>query len=218
VKERKAIFWDFDGVIKESVAVKTKSYISVFRKYGSRITDRVRIHHEENGGQSRFEKIPLYLSWVYEKVDQELVERYCDEFASLVVDAVIESEWVPGAREYLQQNCGQQRFVMITATPQGEIEFILKALGIDLFFERVYGAPMSKSKAIKMVLDERFCSVDECLVIGDSESDLEAARVNGLDFLLRQTSLNKNLQVNHSGLICKDFLDEPTRNDIASSL
>ena len=218
MKERKVIFWDFDGVIKESVAVKTKSYISVFRKYGSRITDRVRIHHEENGGQSRFEKIPLYLSWVYERVGEELVERYCDEFASLVVDAVIESEWVPGAREYLQQNCGRQRFVMITATPQGEIEVILKALGIDLFFERVYGAPMSKSKAIKMVLDERFCSVNECLVIGDSGSDLEAAHVNGLEFLLRQTSLNKNLQVNHSGLICKDFLHEPTRNDIASSL
>ena len=218
MKERKAIFWDFDGVIKESVAVKTKSYISVFRKYGSKITDRVRIHHEENGGQSRFEKIPLYLSWVYEKVDEGLVERYCDEFASLVVDAVIESEWVPGAREYLQQNCGQQRFVMITATPQGEIEVILKALGIDLFFERVYGAPMSKIKAIKMVLDERFCSVNEYLVIGDSGSDLEAAHVNGLDFLLRKTSLNKNLQVNHSGLICKDFLHEPTRNDIASSL
>ena len=218
MKERKVIFWDFDGVIKESVAVKTKAYISVFRKYGSRITDRVRVHHEENGGQSRFEKIPLYLSWVYEKVDQELVERYCDEFASLVVEAVIESEWVPGAREYLHQNCGQQRFVMITATPQGEIEVILKALGIDLFFDRVYGAPMSKSKAIKMVLDERFCSVHECLVIGDSGSDLEAAYVNGLDFLLRQTSLNKNLQVNHSGLICKDFLHEPTRNDIASSL
>ena len=218
MKERKVIFWDFDGVIKESVTIKTASYISVFGKYGSRITDRVRIHHEENGGQSRFEKIPLYLSWVYEKVDEDLVARYCDEFASLVVDAVIESEWVPGAREYLQKNCGQQRFVMITATPQGEIEVILKALGIDLFFERVYGAPMAKSKAIKLVMDEGFCSANECLVVGDSGSDLEAARVSGLDFLLRQTPSNKKLQVNHAGLICKDFLDEPTRNDIGSSL
>lgn len=218
MKERKAIFWDFDGVIKESVSVKTKSYISVFHKFGSRITDRIRIHHEENGGQSRFEKIPLYLSWVYEEVSEELVERYCDDFASLVVDAVIESDWVPGVREYLYQNFYQQRFVMITATPQGEIEVILKALGINIFFERVYGAPMSKSKAIKMVLDERFCNDNECLVIGDSVSDLEAAHVNGLDFLLRKTSLNKNLQANHSGLICKDFLHEPTRNDIASSL
>ena len=208
MRERSAIFWDFDGVIKESVAVKTHAYMGLFREHGPKIMDRVRVHHEENSGQSRLDKIPLYLSWVYEEVSEELVERYCHEFKSIVVDAVIGSDWVPGAREYLEKNFSRQRFVMVTATPQAEIEIILKALGLDRFFEQVYGAPIPKDKAIKMVLDDRFFGISDCLMVGDSSSDLEAAGANGLDFLLRVTSINGNLQATHSGRFCKDFSDE----------
>lgn len=208
MKERSVIFWDFDGVIKESVAVKTHAYISLFSKHGPKVASRIRTHHEENGGQSRFEKIPLYLSWVSEEVNEELVEHYCNVFKGLVVKAVIASEWVPGVREYLERNFSRQRFVMVTATPQEEIETILKALSIERYFEHVYGAPTPKAKAIEMALDDRFFGINDCLMIGDSSCDLEAALVNNVDFLLRTTDSNGNLMTRYTGPFCKDFLDE----------
>ena len=55
------IFWDFDGVIKDSVQIKSKAFGNLFAQFGNIISKRVIEHHESNGGMSRFEKIPIYL-------------------------------------------------------------------------------------------------------------------------------------------------------------
>ena len=60
------IFWDFDGVIKDSVDVKTQEFVKLFESSGSHVAEQVRLHHEANGGISRFEKLPLYLHWAGE--------------------------------------------------------------------------------------------------------------------------------------------------------
>lgn len=51
----KAIFWDFDGVIAESVNVKTEAFYNLYLPYGIEIAEKVRRHHLDNGGMSRFE-------------------------------------------------------------------------------------------------------------------------------------------------------------------
>ena len=68
------IFWDFDGVIKESVSVKTDAYLELFRPYGSDVCKQVKNHHLANGGMSRFDKIPLYLKWA--DLEQNWVSAY----------------------------------------------------------------------------------------------------------------------------------------------
>ena len=42
MRERSVIFWDFDGVIKESVGVKTEAYVKLFAPFGAPIAARVR--------------------------------------------------------------------------------------------------------------------------------------------------------------------------------
>ena len=39
------VFWDFDGVIKESVSVKTDAFVDLFRPFGSDVCEQVRKHH-----------------------------------------------------------------------------------------------------------------------------------------------------------------------------
>ena len=56
----KLCFWDFDGVIKESVEVKTQAYFSLFEPFGFDVANKVRMHHIANGGMSRFDKLPSY--------------------------------------------------------------------------------------------------------------------------------------------------------------
>ena len=112
------IFWDFDGVIKDSVNVKTEAYTSLFLPYGHEVATRVRQHHEVNGGVSRFDKIPLYLLWAGELATPERIDEFCTRFSLLVLQKVIDSPWVPGVREYLLLNSGIQYFVLVTATPQ----------------------------------------------------------------------------------------------------
>jgi phosphoglycolate phosphatase-like HAD superfamily hydrolase len=204
VKESKVIFWDFDGVIKDSVAVKTSAYVQLFQPYGEKVAERVRSHHQEHGGVSRYEKIPLYLSWAGEPTDSSTVSRFCESFSKLVKQAVIDAPWVYGVREYLVENAKRQYFVLITATPQEEIEEILIASGISGCFSEVYGAPIPKTEAIKRVLCHLQCQHESALVIGDAESDFQAAMENKVPFLLRSTSENQSFREKFTGRYFED--------------
>lgn len=193
------VFWDFDGVIKESVSVKTDAFVRLFAPYGSGVAERVRAHHESHGGLSRFEKIPIYLGWAGEAATAEKVDALCAEFSRLVMQAVIDSAWVPGVREYLLANRGRQRFVLVTATPQDEIEAILAALELRPAFIEVHGAPTRKRAAVADVLRRLRCAAADALGIGDSGTDLDAAIANGIPFLLRRTPLNLDIQERYTG-------------------
>lgn len=208
MKERSLIFWDFDGVIKESVEVKTQAYVNIFKHFGEDQERRVSAHHEANGGMSRFEKIPLYLSWVKSVVTSEDIELYCSRFAENVVKSVISSNWVPGAREYLEANWQKQVFVLVTATPQSEIEFILRELGISEWFDQVHGAPKLKFNIVAATLQELDVESRGCIYIGDSKTDKEAAESNKVEFILRCTPLNLDIQSSHRGRKCKDLTHE----------
>jgi len=191
------VFWDFDGVIKDSVAVKTVGYEQLFLPFGPALASRVRQHHEAHGGVSRYEKIRLYLDWAGEPVTQARVDEFCARFSQLVLQAVIDSPWVPGVREYLQEHRTRQHFVLITATPKDEIDQILRLLDLAACFRSVFGSPTPKAVAIREVLTLSRASPDGALVVGDSETDLDAALANGVGFLLRRTTLNQKLQERH---------------------
>ena len=208
LKKSSLIFWDFDGVIKDSVNVKTLAYEKLFLPYGEKVAFQVRQHHEKNGGVSRYEKIPLYLEFAGEPNNTEKINLFCKKFSQLVVQAVIDSPWVPGVLEYLLDKHDDQYFVLVTATPKNEIEQILASLKLSHCFREIYGAPTHKAKVIYSVLDRLKYSRDHTVMIGDSESDLQAAQASSVPFLLRRTPLNCRLQENFSGVMFNDFIDE----------
>ena len=59
-----AVFFDFDGVIPDSVYVKTKPFAKIFRHYGPEVEQAVVDHHLANGGVSRFEKFEYYYTHI----------------------------------------------------------------------------------------------------------------------------------------------------------
>jgi phosphoglycolate phosphatase-like HAD superfamily hydrolase len=202
------VFWDFDGVIKESSELKITAFEQLFLPYGAVISRRVLSHHIANQGLSRFEKLPLYLTWAGEEVTPAKVDVYCQRFSDLVMQAVINAPWVPGAREYLIRYFSTQYFVLVTATPQKEIEQILETLAIKGCFREIYGAPTRKVDAMELVLSKPQFTSSNALVIGDSEADLRAARAHDVPFLLRCTPFNRSLQARFYGPKVDDFNDE----------
>jgi phosphoglycolate phosphatase-like HAD superfamily hydrolase len=200
------VFWDFDGVIKESVAVKTDAFGLLFSQFGSEVVDRVKDHHLANGGISRFEKIPVYLAWAGQPVTEANVEDYCQRFSQAVLQCVVAAPWVPGVEHYLRTNPNRQEFVLVTATPQREIEDILQAIDLRGCFFAVYGAPTRKVDAICQTLSsKRDLFTSECLMIGDSTADLEAATQNNVPFLLRRHIDNQRVFHDYVGASIKDF-------------
>ena len=138
---------------------------------------------------------------------QDLVNKFCVKFSGLVLKNVIQSRWVPGAREYLQSNYQRQALILVTATPSQEIDIILNSLGIKNLFKCIYGSPTKKVDAIAEVLAEFKCAPRDVLMIGDSDVDLYAAKENAVRFLLRRTLENQHLIVQYSVKAIDDFLD-----------
>jgi len=206
LKEFKLIFWDFDGVIKDSVEIKTQVYFSLFEPFGIDIAEKVRKHHIANSGISRFDKLPIYLKWAGVVPDEKIVNEYCENFSKHVLHEVINSPWVDGAETYLRNNNHKQIFVVISATPQEELEYILKALDLVRCFSRIFGAPISKQDAIFKTIQDLDLDPSECLMIGDATADLKAASVNRVAFLLRRHKSNTEIFSSYFGPSVGDFV------------
>jgi phosphoglycolate phosphatase-like HAD superfamily hydrolase len=202
----KVFFWDFDGVIKESINIKSQSYYRLFEPYGIKIAQKILDHHKSNNGISRFDKVPIYLRWAGLDTSKSTVIKFCDEFSKLVLNAVINSPWVPGAEEYLRANKYNQIFICVSATPQEELEYIINELNLTNCFFRVFGSPHSKKNVINNLCSELNLDKTKCLMIGDAHSDLEAAKVNEINFILRRHSDNRNLWNSCAENFIEDFL------------
>lgn len=202
----KLCFWDFDGVIKDSVEVKTQAYISLFEPFGLQLAEKVGIHHIANGGMSRFDKLPIYLRWAGIEPSEIIVKEYCEKFSEMILQRVIDSPWVAGVETLLRNNKQNQIFVLVSATPQDELEYILKALNLVECFSRVYGAPTLKQEAIFKTIQDLDLEPTECLMVGDAIADLKAADSNQVPFLLRRHASNAEFFSFYEGLSVGDFV------------
>jgi phosphoglycolate phosphatase-like HAD superfamily hydrolase len=204
----KIVFWDFDGVIKESVEVKTNAFRELFRSFGEEVMVKVTTHHINNGGMSRFNKIPIYLTYAGIDPTEKNINDFCNQFAILVENSVVNSNWVPGVLTVIN-NCKKenQHFVLVTATPQDEIERILTRLNIISLFSNIFGSPMTKSDAINVCLKLYNVNSKESIMIGDSIADFEASQKTGTNFLLRRTPENLISMKHFRGNFINNFIE-----------
>jgi phosphoglycolate phosphatase-like HAD superfamily hydrolase len=201
----KMIFWDFDGVIKESFSVKTDAFVEIFQPYGLDVVKKVRLHHLENGGMSRFDKIPLYLKWSGVEPTNSKVNQVSNQFSFIVKNKVINADWVPGVEAFIQSNKKKYIFVIISATPQKELVDICKKLNISDYFNRIYGSPISKSDAIKASIEDHGILPQKCIMFGDALADLKAAKQNDINFIFRRHKHNQNLKIDTKTLVIDNF-------------
>ena len=184
LSDYRIIFIDFDGVIKDSLGIKGEAFKSIFQKYGDDVSQKIFNHHMTNGGISRNSKIPLYIQFTGQTASKKLVDQYLKKFSSTVCEKVIASKWIPGVENFLKNNKFNHKFILITATPQKEIEYVVKELKIYHLFENIYGNPSEKKISIETYVKKNKISKKSCLVIGDSKVDYEAAVYNKISFLL----------------------------------
>ena len=141
----KNIFFDFDGVILDSVKVKSEAFFDLYRPHGKQIANKVLVHHEKNGGMSRFEKFPLYhKSYLNIKLSKDEIEDLSNNFSELVIDKVVASKRIDGVLSFLKKYYRRMNFWIITGTPTNEIKLIINRLSFDKYFIKSYGSPQKR--------------------------------------------------------------------------
>lgn len=190
----KNIFFDFDGVILDSVDCKTKAFKSMYQKYGNKIAKEVEAYHLLHGGVSRFEKFKY---WHKEHlgidITQKELKELSNEFSNLVVDKVVMSKEIKGSINFIKQKSKQYKCWIITGTPTNEIKRITNQLNITKYFFGIHGSPEKKKHWVNYLLNEFNLNPSETLFLGDAKTDFEAAQWGNLHFALRQAKYNKLL-------------------------
>jgi len=183
----KAIIFDFDGVIVESVDIKTKAFAELFEQERSEVVKKVIDYHLNNTGVSRYDKFRyIYKEILKRPLRDEEFQILCDKFADLVVSRVIDAPYVKGAIEFLKDYVPKKyKCFLVSATPQKEIKEILQKRHIAHFFSVIYGASTKKSHAVREILNEENIMPIDTVYVGDAMSDYLAAKDNVVNFIAR---------------------------------
>ncbi len=180
----KAIIFDFDGVILDSVNVKTKAFEKLFSQYGDVIKNKVREHHLLNGGISRYDKFKYYYkNFLNTDIDDNKLKSLGEKFSKLVYDDVCKSEFIEGASDLLKYVSDKYKTFICTGTPINEIRSILQYRNLNIFFDDVFGSPKSKEEIINEILKKYNLNKNEVLFLGDTMTDFNAAKKTKIKFI-----------------------------------
>lgn len=183
-----AVVFDFDGVLVESVNVKTQAFAALYSGYGSAVVEQVVAFHLANGGLSRYEKFHYFhnkLLGIHLSHEEE--NRLAAEFNARVEAAVVAAPWVEGAEEFLAKYHTAIPLFVASGTPEEELKRILQKRHISHYFRAAFGSPAKKGAILRSILESGGYRPAKVLMIGDALLDLEGAEEAGTCFLGRLT-------------------------------
>lgn len=179
-----AFFFDFDGVLADSVEVKTRAFAELFEPYGLQVVARVVDHHRRHGGMTRADKFcHYYHEYIGKTLNKDELTALCQRFSELVLDKVVAAPEIRGAGQFLKKWCPQLSCFVISGTPEQEMREIIGRRGMAGHFKEVKGAPDSKEDNLRTLLKRYSLTPTKCCFFGDAESDYLAALACGVDFV-----------------------------------
>ena len=180
----KVLIYDFDGVICDSVGLKTDAFVELYNKENESIQKLVREYHLANGGISRFEKIKYFETVLLGKVySEEENVSLAQKFAEFVKEKVISSPFIIGVKEFLEKHSTDTLQYICTGTPEFEIKEIIERRGMAHLFKGLFGSPTTKSTIIQKIISETSCTKEDCLFFGDAITDYKAAYDTNVSFI-----------------------------------
>jgi len=183
-KKIKAVFFDFDGVLVDSIDIKTKAFQNIFSPYGNEAVELITAHHLRNKGIDRFNKIRHILNSINQQCDEALLNKLANQFASEVKDKVCNAPLKAGVEDLLSDlSAASIPLFIISGTPHNELIEIVKAKKLDGYFKEVCGSPKSKKEILNQLLVEHGIKPGQAIFVGDAWADMEAAQTHQIFFL-----------------------------------
>lgn len=179
----RCLVFDCDGVILESMAIKTNAFARLMEPYGAEARDRMVMYHRTHGGVSRCKKFEWFFSEVLgREITPAEMESLSRRFSDLAFEEVSRCPLVPGIQETLDAWKGRLPMYVCSGAPQEELRIILKGRKLDGYFQGVYGSPPAKAELLRRIVDMAGAAPEETLMVGDASTDLLAAEAVGTRF------------------------------------
>lgn len=188
------IFWDFDGVLMNSNAIRDKGFERVLDEYPKNEVDNLMNFHRSNGGLSRYVKFRYFFEKIRnESISEEEVLVWAKKFSEIMVsdlnnpDLLIEETML-----FVKRNYKNISMHIVSGSDQTELRYLTKQLGIADYFKSIHGSPTPKNILVEELIMKNNYFDLECVLIGDSINDYQAAMKNNIYFVAyNNNDLNK---------------------------
>ena len=84
--------------------------------------------------------------------------------------------------EFIKQNYKKYNFHIVSGSDEKELNYLCEKLDLSKFFKTIEGSPTPKNELVKNILGKYNYNSNECILIGDSVNDYEAAYLNKIKF------------------------------------
>jgi HAD superfamily hydrolase (TIGR01549 family) len=178
------ILWDFDGVILNSNAVRDKGFQIVLGKYPSNQVQLLLDYHRRNGGLSRYNKFRHFFEKIRgeEVTENKILDLSCKFSIIMLKELGDQKLLIEETLKFIEKNNTNYQMHIVSGSDQTELQKLCKVLGINSYFKSIHGSPTPKDKLVQnLILTNQYVQ-DECVLIGDSINDFEAAHSNGIKF------------------------------------
>lgn len=204
----KNIFFDFDGVLLDTVEAKGRAIAKHFEPYGADVYQKVYQYHLNHGGMNRKLKIQeCYKSFLGKNITDLELHKVLAAVGSEMRVELYKCKPVKGVLEFMKlQKESSCRAWVVSAAPEEELLPLAQHFGFSEYVEGIYGYPNKKSEVIATLIQRYSLSPGECLMIGDAQEDYLAAESNNIKFLLRKTTYS-SFAKKYSGTFIVDFCD-----------
>jgi HAD superfamily hydrolase (TIGR01549 family) len=189
------LFFDFDGVILDSLPVREHGFREIFSAFTDQEIEALLTFHRKNGGWSRYVKIRHFFETIREEpVTEDQILEYAEDYSVIMRKALTDKKnLIQDAVQYLALQKGSQCFFVVSGSDQEELRYLCKELGIKHYFEEITGSPTPKIENVEMLIRNHQLDITDVALIGDSYNDYEAAHENNIAFFGYNNELLKGV-------------------------
>ncbi len=180
----KNIIFDFDGVILDSVPVKTNAFRKLFSDYPDSLVDEFINYHLLNGGVSRYKKIRYFHENLLKKeISEKEILNYADMYSDLTKEELANKKYlIMDSIDFVRINHEIYDMHIASGADEQDLLYICDTLGISKYFVTINGSPKPKNEIINNIMGIYNYKKDESCLIGDSLSDFQVAEDTGIIF------------------------------------
>lgn len=185
MSKMKIIFWDFDGVILNSNKVRDSGFEIVLKDFPKNQVELLLNYHRQNGGLSRYVKFRYFFEVIREeKVSKEKIRTYAQLFSDIMLNQLRNKDLlIKDSLKFIKENKEKYTMHIVSGSDGDELNLLCQALDIDGFFKTINGSPTPKNDLVKNILNEYTYNPKQCILIGDSVNDYDAAIKNNIKFV-----------------------------------
>lgn len=183
----RAVVFDFDGTLADSVAIKEGAFAEVAGalKGGAAAMKEVRNDGQPQDRHAVFARLANLLAARNGRDDPEAWAReLAARYTQLCEDGIAACADCPGAREALTalREAGYQLYLN-SATPSEALQPILARRGLQQAFDAAHGIPPGKEDNLRRILAAAGLEPAQAVVVGDGADDRASAEAVGCHFI-----------------------------------